>query len=183
MLAVLKWYLLCLLRNRVFATRALGVRVGEGCRILTSHFGSEPWLISIGDRVTVASGVRFVTHDGSTWLLRDQKGRRYRYAPIEIGSDVFIGVNAVIMPGVRIGDHCIVGAASLVNKSVPSGSIVAGVPARIIGNYDDYERRGLQFLPSAEVMKGNTPRERIESILEPAAPMMEAALPTEFLRS
>ena len=53
--------------------------------------------------------------------------------PIAIGNDVWIGVNAVILPGVTIGDHCIIGANAVVTKDVESGKIVAGVPAKVIG--------------------------------------------------
>ncbi|SRR6266702_2611516 len=166
MLSSIKWYLLRAMKNDTYATRALGVKVGDGCRLYTHHFGSEPWLITIGNRVTVTSGCQFITHDGSTWLLRDEKGRRFRYAPIVVGDDVFIGMNTLILPGVRIGDRCIIGAGSVVNRSIPSGSIAAGVPARIIGSFDEYERRSLANLPSQQDMRGSTYSERVESILD-----------------
>lgn len=153
--------------------RSLGVRVGEGCRILNKDFGSEPWLVSIGDRVTVAAGTRFITHDGSTWLLHDERGRRYRYAPVKIGNDVFIGMNCLIMAGVQVGNRVIVGAGSVVNRSIPDNCIVAGVPARYIGSFDDYERKGLQSSKCGSDMRGSNDRERIDSIvqLEPAPPI------------
>ncbi len=83
--------------------------------------------MTIGNRVTITRGVEFITHDGSLWLYADKHGRRYAYAPIEIGNDVFIGLNAMIMPGVKIGSRVIVAAGALVSKSVPSNSVVAGV--------------------------------------------------------
>jgi len=148
------------------ASRLLGVQVGQGCRICPCGFGSEPWLVSIGDRVTVAPGVSFVTHDGSTWLFRDAHGRRFRYARIQVGSDVFIGLNAVLMPGVRIGNRVIVGAGSIVTKSVPDGTVVAGNPARIVGEYSDLESSVLEDYPAADDMIGRAWRERIDSIVE-----------------
>jgi acetyltransferase-like isoleucine patch superfamily enzyme len=154
------------LRGGVYATRRLGVKVGEGCRIYTHHFGTEPWLISIGDRVTVTAGVKFITHDGSTWLMRDEKGRRYRYARIEVGNDVFIGLDSILMPGVRIGSRVIVGAGSVVTKSVPDGCLVAGNPARLLGRYDEYRKRVLEQYACAADMKGKTYRERIDSVVE-----------------
>lgn len=118
--------------------RKTGVNIGKNCRIYTSYFGSEPFLISIGDNVTVTSDVKFITHDGSGWLMKDKKGRRYYYHGISVGNNVFIGVNSIIMPGVKIEDNVVVGAGSVVTKSVPEGCVlVAGVPARIIGRYDD----------------------------------------------
>ncbi len=148
------------------ASRLIGVQVGQGCRICPCGFGSEPWLISMGDRVTVAPGVSFVTHDGSTWLFRDARGRRFRYARIHVGNDVFIGVNAILMPGVRLGNRVIVGAGSVVTKSVPDGMIVAGSPAKIVGDFAELELRVLETFPSAGDMIGRTWRERIDSIVE-----------------
>ena len=130
-------------RGGVAYARHVGVTVGSGCRIYTTAFGSEPFLISIGDHVTVTSGVRILTHDGASWLARDEKGRRFLYRPVKIGSHVFIGINAIIMPGVVIEDRCIIAPGSVVTKSVPAGSVVAGIPAKIIGSYEDYESKVL----------------------------------------
>jgi carbonic anhydrase/acetyltransferase-like protein (isoleucine patch superfamily) len=166
MLYGLKWRVLYALKGSIYAARSLGVRLGEGCRIYTSSFGGEPWLISIGDRVTVTSGVQFITHDGTAWLLRDEKGRRYRYAPIEIGSDVFIGTNSLILPGVRIGSRVIVAAGSVINRSIPDNCVVAGVPARFVGTYDAYESRGLADFRSDADIKGKTRRQQVDSIVD-----------------
>lgn len=134
-----QWQVLARLRGPVAASRALGVRVGEGCRILSLTVSSEYELISIGDRVTISSDVLFITHDGAGWLVHDDQGRRhYWLAGIEIGSDVFIGARAVLMPGVRIGDRCIVGAGAVVTRSVPSGAVVGGNPARVIADYQAF---------------------------------------------
>ncbi|WP_350016677.1 acyltransferase [Rhodanobacter sp. IGA1.0] len=140
--------LLARLRGGVWLARKLGVSVGEGCRIYTRQFGSEPFLVTIGKRVTVTSGVQFITHDGSTWLIRDVKGRRFRFAPISIGDDVFVGVNSIILPGVRIGSRCIIGAGSVVTRSVPEGSVAVGVPAKVIGTFDQFEAKALRFYVS-----------------------------------
>lgn len=154
------------LKGADYTARALGVKLGEGCRLYSLNFSGEPWLISIGDRVTITSGVQFITHDGATWLLRDGKGRRYRYAPIEIGSDVFIGTNSIILPGVRIGNRVIVGAGSVVNRSIPDNCVVAGVPAKFIRTFDEYERRGLEAFYSDADMRGETRREQVDSIVD-----------------
>ena len=150
--------------------RKQGVRIGTGCRILSNVATSEPWLVSIGDRVTVSSRVSLVTHDGSGWIVQDERGRRYRYAPIRIGDDVFIGAGATIMPGVEIGDRVVVGAGSVVTRSVPAGSVVAGVPARVVSTWDDFVSKMRQW-PAAADMRGSTYRERVESIAEGLLPM------------
>lgn len=163
LITALKIRLLSKMGHHVEAARALGVKVGQGCRIYTRNFGSEPWLIKIGNRVTITADVMFITHDGATWLVRDEKGRRFRFAPIEIGDDVFVGVRSIIMPGVRIGNRCVVGAGSVVNKSVPSGFVVAGVPARIVGRFEDYEEAALRTLISEKDMRGENEQDRINS--------------------
>ena len=66
-------------RDGIFNARRKGVKVGTNCRIYTTAFGSEPWLIEIGNKVTVTAGVRILTHDGSTWLFNDDIGRRFLY--------------------------------------------------------------------------------------------------------
>lgn len=146
--------------------KKVGITVGSNCRIYTSKFGSEPFLITIGNNVTVTSGVSFITHDGSGWLMRDEKGRRYTYQPINIGNNVFIGVNSIIMPGVKIEDRVIVAAGSVVTKSIPSGVVVAGVPAKIIGRYSDIESKMLDNYISDEDMKSlrGTYQEKIKQV-------------------
>jgi acetyltransferase-like isoleucine patch superfamily enzyme len=161
----LKWRLVHRFRDGVLAARWMGVAVGEGCRIYSGDFGTEPWLISMGDRVTISIGVHFLPHDGVGWLFCDTRGRRYRYARISLGSDVFIGAGAILMPGVRIGDRCIVGAGSVVTKSVPNDSVVFGNPARLQMSYDELQSRVLDWSADDE-MKGTTRRKRIDSILD-----------------
>jgi hypothetical protein len=150
--------------GREYLAQWLGVKMGKNCRLLIDDFGTEPWLVSLGDRVLITGGVQLITHDGSTWLFNDQKGRRYHYAPIEIGSDVFIGVNSIILPGVRIGDRVVVGAGSVVTKSVPSGWVVAGAPARWCGMFDDYRERALNSMCSDADSLGDSFREKVESV-------------------
>lgn len=131
----------------VASARYMGVGVGDDCRIYIKDFGTEPFLIKIGNRVTITGGVKILTHDGATWLVRDAKGRRYKYAGVVIGNNVFIGVNAVIMPGVEIGDNVIVAAGSVVTKSV-ANEVVAGVPARKIRDYSEYHELACRDFPS-----------------------------------
>jgi len=150
--------------------RRQGVTIGTGCRIISNVATSEPWLVSIGDRVTISSRVSLVTHDGSGWLLKDDRGRRYRYAPIKIGSDVFIGAGATIMPGVEIGDRVVVGAGSVVTKSIPSGTVVAGVPARAISTWDAFMGRVQDWKAESDLV-GSTYRDRVDSVAEPLLPM------------
>ena len=147
--------------------RSLGATVGDNCRILTTSFGSEPWLISVGNNVTITSGVKILTHDGATWLIRDSKGRRYSYKKVEIGNNVFIGVNVIIMPGVKIEDNVIIAAGSIVTKSIPKDSIIGGNPAKIIGKYFDYETRAIDnFVSDNDLNKNLDYKQRIENFVD-----------------
>ena len=131
----------------------MGVVVGEDCRILSLAVSAEYELISIGDRVTISSDVLFVTHDGAGWLVRDDDGRRhYWLARIAIGNDVFVGARTIIMPGVEIGDRCVVAAGSVVTRSVPDGSVVGGNPARLIGTFDAFSTKVRRTWPQDRVV-------------------------------
>lgn len=133
--------------NKAAYLRHLGVRIGAGCDILNNikDFGTEPWLIELGNRVTVTHGVTFLTHDGSSRLFRqrlpDASPWGNRFGTIKVGDNVFIGVNAILMPAIEIGSNCIVGVGSVVNKDVPANTVVAGVPARPICSLDEYITR------------------------------------------
>lgn len=153
-------------RGGVAYARKLGVKVGSNSRIYTTNFGSEPFLINLGDNVVVTSGVKFLTHDGSACLVRNNKGRRYLYAPIEIGNNVFIGVNSIIMPGVKIEDNVIVAAGSVVTKSIRAEQVVGGVPAKILGNFVDFKQKVLNsYISDADLNLTLPYKERVLSVV------------------
>jgi acetyltransferase-like isoleucine patch superfamily enzyme len=101
-----------------------GMDIGEGCVIsLKAKLDfTNPYRLHIGDGTYLAFDSVIFTHDMSRAL----------HADTHVGRNCFIGARAVIMPGVTVGDHCIVEAASVVTEHVPRGSIVAGNPAMII---------------------------------------------------
>jgi len=167
-----------LLSREKFA-RLRGVTIGQGCRIYIRQWGSEPFLISIGDRVTVTSGVMFITHDGSSWLVRKPDGQRYyHYAPITVEDDVFIGIGSIILPGVTIGSRSVVAAGSVVTRSVPPGSVVAGNPARIIGSFDSFAEKVRSKYVDGDLIDGIADyRQRIYAAIEIEADTPSAPLP------
>lgn len=121
--------------------KQIGVNIGTGCEIYHDvNFGSEPYLISIGNNVRLTRGVKFVTHDGGVWTLRKMKLLENAdiFGRITIGDNVHIGFNTIIMPGVTIGDNCVIGCGAVVTKDIPSNSIAVGVPAKVIKTIDEY---------------------------------------------
>jgi acetyltransferase-like isoleucine patch superfamily enzyme len=170
------------IRNHLLLRSALrrGLKLGRDARIIGKpDFGSEPYLIEIGDHVTVSSNVTFVTHDGGTWVFRHlpEYAGLQRFARIAIGNNCFIGTGAIILPGVRIGDQVVVGAGSVVTRSVPDNTVVAGVPAHYICSYGDYVRRTSQRCRHYPADVANDPdrlREALESLPPAGSEELEA---------
>jgi acetyltransferase-like isoleucine patch superfamily enzyme len=128
-------------RDPVGYARSLGVRIGDGCHIYNANigmWGADAYLITVGDNVHLTEGVMFITHDGGTLILRKDVPDLEITAPITIGNDVYIGVNSIILPGVNIGNRCVIGAGSVVTKDIPENSVAVGVPARVIKSTDEY---------------------------------------------
>lgn len=118
-----------------------GLKIGSDCEVYPGvKFGTEPYLITIGDHVRITADVRFITHDGGVWVIRNLKNKSDidKFGTIEIGNNVMIGTGATIMPNTKIGNNCIVGAGAIITKNVPDNSVVAGVPGKIICSIDDY---------------------------------------------
>jgi acetyltransferase-like isoleucine patch superfamily enzyme len=84
--------------------------------------------IEIGDETLFAPGVKIISANHSLENLACAE----KAPPIRIGKRVWIGANAVILPGIQIGDDAVIGAGSIVTKNVPGGAVVAGNPARLI---------------------------------------------------
>lgn len=157
-----------LIFSRIALVRRLGVIIGHDCRVMISKWGTETFLIRIGSRVTITAGVKFLTHDGSAWLVRNEHNKRYqKYAPITIEDNVFIGVNSIIMLGVTIGSKVIIGAGSVVTKSVLNSSVYAGNPAKFICTFDDYEQKIKRGFPNDEdIIQLESYRKTVENILK-----------------
>jgi len=102
--------------------------------------------LTIGSDCAIAAGVIIYTQTNQYDYDVEAKivDQPIVYNPVVIGSDVWIGAGAIILPGVTIGDHAVVGAGSLVRKDVPPWSIVGGVPAKPIGS----RKQVSEMLPS-----------------------------------
>ena len=141
---MVKIYYLYIKNDRVAYARYLGVQVGSRCQILDDPakvFGTEPWLIKLGDHVDVTNGVQFLNHEGGIWCARGLK-QEYEimdcFLPTTVGNNVMIGINSLIMPGVHIGSNVIIAGHTVVTKDVPDGAVVAGVPAKQISTVEKF---------------------------------------------
>ncbi len=122
--------------------------IGDRVMITSRKIPLYSKLISIGSNVWMASGVEFLTHDVTHYMLNGRKdGNSYaeRIGCISIGNNVFIGAGAKILYDVKVGDNVVIAAGSLVNKDVPSGHVVGGVPARFLMSFDEYLEKRKRF--------------------------------------
>lgn len=129
------------LKIKKYLLRKKGVKIGNGVDIGKKvNFGSEPYLIEIADNVRISTNVNFITHDGGLWTLRKMKLLENAdfFGKIIVEENVNIGMNATIMPGVRIGKNSIIGFGSIVTKNVEPNTVVAGIPARKIETIQEY---------------------------------------------
>lgn len=124
-------------------------RQGNNCYFQPINFGTEPHLIEFGDNVLVASGVRFVNHDIASFIfnsISEDGCFPTRVGKVIIGNNVFIGCNTIILYDVTIGDNVIIGAGSVVTKDIPHDSVAAGVPAKVIGTFEEYRKKYLEIV-------------------------------------
>ena len=112
------------------------MEIGEGTAISMSAKLdlTNPKGIHIGTYSVITFGAAILTHDYVNQVNRD----------VHIGHNCFIGAHSIILPGVTIGDGCIVAAGSVVARSVPAGSLVAGNPARIVEHNVQTTRYGVR---------------------------------------
>ncbi len=127
------------LRKRDLYLRKLverGLSLGDDVEIIDTFFfdPSHCFLISIGDNCTICPNVRLIAHDAST-----KKTLGYtKIGKITIQENCFIGDSTIILPGVTVGSNTIIGAGSVVTKSIPAYSVATGNPATVICTLDEY---------------------------------------------
>jgi acetyltransferase-like isoleucine patch superfamily enzyme len=141
-----------MLTDRIEKARFL--RFGEGSSIYDSSLvigdvlvGKNTWIgpftildgsgnLQIGSNCSISAGVQIYTHDSVKWAVSGGE-EHYEYSETSIGNNCYIGPNTIISRGVILGDCCIVGANSFVNRSFPPFSKIVGNPSRLVKNERD----------------------------------------------
>lgn len=149
-LMTLKLYFIKSSMKRAAYMRKKGIfhSIGVSVMITTRKIPLYSKLISIGNNVWMASGVELITHDVTHYMLNglnDKTKYIEKIGCIDIGNNVFIGSGAKILYDVKVGDNVIIAAGALVNKDVPPNSVVGGVPARVIGSFEEFVSKRKQF--------------------------------------
>lgn len=126
--------------------RKSGVYIGKGTVFFSPGTNyvdqGKGFLIRIGDYCKITAGVMILAHDYGRSVIRIKYGENVAgSSPVTIGSNVFIGVNSVILKGTIIGDNCIIGAGSVVSGKYHSDSVIAGNPARVICSLEEYYKK------------------------------------------
>lgn len=142
-------YLMAKVKEKIFHNHEIlydyyrcvgGVKIGKDCLLCSSPMTREPYLINIGNNVTVSTNVTFVTHYNSIKLLYPEKSDVF--GKIVIGNNCFIGENVTILYGVTLADNIIVAAGSVVTKSFRNSNIIiGGNPAHIINTWDKFSEK------------------------------------------
>lgn len=131
-----------------------GGKIGTNVDIFDTKFdGHFPWLITIGNNVTM-TGVQILAHDAST-----KKSLGYtKIGKVTIGNDVFVGRGTIILPNVRIGNNVVIGAGSIVTSDIPDNSIAVGNPCRVIGKCDEYMGKQKKNMDSSKIVIDKAPK-------------------------
>lgn len=119
--------------------------IGSNTHIFSRLSSSEPYLIKIGDHVTISTDVKLLTHDASIGALCGRNKISDICGEINIGNNTFIGSGAIIMYGVTVGERCIIAAGAVVTKSVPDGEVWGGNPAYKLGSTDEFLQRNASW--------------------------------------
>ena len=130
--------------------REIGVKVGENVSIYTPTKTlideCYPWMLTIGNNVKITHGVIILNHDYSWSVLKDAKGAVLGSSgKVTIGNNVFIGMNAIIMPNVTIGNNVVIGSGSVVTKDCMDNGVYAGNPAKRIAELDAWMNKRVEL--------------------------------------
>ena len=104
------------------------LKIGRGVFVNSNLLAMARGGITIGDHARIAANVQLLSNNHDPYVLTCK--------PVEIGDYARIGAGATVLPGVRVGRHAVIGAASVVTKDVPDYAVAVGNPARVIKMLD-----------------------------------------------
>lgn len=143
-------------RERWLRRHAVFAGMGENILWATRFYPIDAKRLKLHNNIVIARNVNFIMHDENHLIFNrmvdDSEWIFQKLGCIEIMDNVSIGSGAQICPDVRIGPNAIVGAGAIVTKDVPPNSVVAGVPARVIGTFDELMQRRIS--ESREMARG-----------------------------
>jgi acetyltransferase-like isoleucine patch superfamily enzyme len=117
--------------TNLYRTGFKGLAIGKECFIADECFLDLAERIEIGDQVSIGERTVIATHLNVGYRDHPLQERfPARSSPVRIGSGAFIGVGAILLPGITVGDRSFIAAGAVVNRDVAAGSLVGGVPAR-----------------------------------------------------
>lgn len=142
--------------------------IGTHCSIQSSVVITDPTYTRLGNNVRL-SGCTLFGHDGVVNMLRQAYGGTLdQVGAIDIRDNVFIGHQAIVMPGVTIGPNAVVAAGAVVTRDVPPGCVVAGVPARTVSTTAELHARLLERTRKLPWWDLLTAREDVDAPADPA---------------
>ena len=137
-----------------------GLKVGKNFNMFNSVIDEgHCWLVEIGDDVTITNST-ILAHDAS---MKRMLGKS-KVGKVKIGDRVFIGYGSIILCNVSIGNDVIIGAGSVVSKDIPSNSVVAGNPAKIIANTSEFEKKHATLLTEKKSYNTYWPNKTLDEI-------------------
>lgn len=111
------------------------ISIGEGCYFNAGTTFIDDWKIEIGSNCLFGPNVTLCT-TGHPISPNHRMDGMYSF-PIKIGNTCWIGANVIVLPGITIGDHSVIGAGSVVTKDIPANVVAAGNPCRVLRQIDE----------------------------------------------
>lgn len=137
---------ICMSDSKLYISflRKKGITVGEG----TTFFGhvtidiQRPCLVEIGRNCNLSDGVFIITHGYDWSVLREKFGEMLGSSgKVVLEDNIFVGINALILKGVKIGRNTIIGAGSVVTHDIPANCVAAGNPCKVIMTLEEYYKK------------------------------------------
>lgn len=147
----IRYYIACVLgksQSKWLRKHKIFAEFGDNVLYTPKTIPNNPKLVKIHNNVKIAAGVSFYEHDVINQVFRDMEdGVNYRrhMSSIEIMDNVFIGAHSIIIGNVKIGPNAIIGAGSVVTKDVAEGTVVAGNPATVVGDFESFYQNRIKL--------------------------------------